>query len=205
MARYRFPADGTAAWAAFVLLVVLLAAALLQALHAGYPFWALVGAWALLILVAPEFINRILPNRRSRVGLLLTALLFVAYLLLGPARPSVTDLSSALWALPGAATVFVLCLITLLVVNERGNGYMVRQFLLVATFLGYLTTMLVQGPIDYYLGMLLDEDLVPGNTEFMTYLMIIAAAGLAMAYLMSWYLRRRSRSVINPGGVDWGR
>lgn len=202
--RYRFAAAGPGAWAALFLLIVLLAAALFQALRAGHPFWTVIAAWALAVMVTPEFVNGILPRACSRWGMVAMAGLFVAYLSLGPARPAVTDLSSALWALPGSVTVFALCLVTLLLVNERGSGHMVRQFLMVTAFLAYMTVMLVQGPIDFYLGMALGEVLVPGNSEFMVYLIVIAAAGLGLAAGMSGYLRRRARSLINPGGVDWG-
>jgi hypothetical protein len=203
--RYRFAAAGPGAWAAFILLLFLLAAALFQALRTGHPFWTIIAGWALAVMVAPEFVNAILPQARSRWGMVAMAGLFVAYLLLGPARPAVTDINSLLWALPGSVTVFALCLVTLLLVNERGNGHMVRQFLMVTAFLAYMTVMLVQGPIDYYLGMALGEVLVPGNTEFMDYLITITAAGLVLAAVMNGYLCRHARSLINPDGVDWGR
>lgn len=196
--------DSLASKAAFVILLMLLGAALFKALLTGYIFWSIIAAWALMIMMAPEFLNAILAQGRSRVATVLFAILFVIYLFLGPARASVTDLDSLLWAIPGNITVFSLVLTTILVVNERRHGHMVRQFLMVVTLISYMTLILLQGPIDHYIGRLMGVDLVPGNTEFMRYFIFSTATGVALTCAMGRYMRQRSFSLINPGGVEWG-
>lgn len=195
---------GMASKAAYIVLLLLIGAALFKALLTGYLFWSIIATWILLIVMTPEFVSAILSRGRPTAATVFVALLFVIYLFLGPARASVTDLNSMLWAIPGNMTVFGLVVVTLLVVNERGHGHMVRQFLMVATLISYMTLVLIQGPIDHYLGLMVGAMRVPGNTEFMQYYMLSTAVGIALSFAMARYMRRRSYSMINPGGVDWG-
>ncbi len=189
---------------AFSVILILLVAALLRALLTGHVFWSLIAFWLLFIMLAPEFGDAILSRGRPMASAIVLAGLFVLYLFLGPARPSVTGLSSMLWAIPGNLTVFGLVLTTLLVINERGHGHMARQFLMVVTLISYMTVVLLQGPIDHYVGMLLGRMLVPGNDEFMRYFMVSTMVGVILAYAMVNYMRGHAGSRINPGGVDWG-
>jgi len=195
--------NGLRAKIAFSVLLLLLVAALLRAILIGHIFWSLIAIWILSIMLAPEFGDAILSQGRPLAGTIASASLFVLYLFLGPARPSVTDLNSMLWAIPGNMTVFGLVLTTLLVVNERGRGHMARQFLMVVTLISYMTVILLQGPIDHYMGMLFSRQMVPGNDEFMRYFMVSTAVGIALAYAMVRYMSRHAGSKINPGGVDW--
>jgi len=200
----RFNESDPITLVALAVMLALLGAALFKALVTGYIFWTIIALWILLLVAAPEFVNGILARPGSRAGAVVMSMLIVIYLFLGPARPSVTDLNSLLWAIPGNMTLFSVCLITLLVVNERGKGHMVRQFLMVVTLISYMTLLLFQGPIDHYLGMLVGKTLVQGNAEFMLYIIISSAVGLALSYIVGWHMRRGSGSMINPQGVDWG-
>ncbi|KQM12219.1 hypothetical protein AOA80_03520 [Methanomassiliicoccales archaeon RumEn M1] len=195
--------NGPRAKIAFSVLLLLLVGALLKALLTGHVFWSLIATWILLIMLTPEFGGAILSKGRPLAATIALAGLFVLYLFLGPARPSVTDLNSMLWAVPGNVTVFGLVLTTLLVVNERGHGHMARQFLMVVTLVSYMTVVLMQGPIDHYVGMLAGRELVAGNDEFMRYFMVSTAVGVVLAFGMVNYMRGRAGSMINPGGVDW--
>lgn len=80
---------------------------------------------------------------------------------------------------------------------------MVRQFLMVVTLVSYMALILLQGPLDHYIGLLLGMDLVPGNAQFMRYYIFSTATGIVLSFAMVNYMRRRSGSMINPGGVDW--
>ena len=195
--------NGPRAKIAFSILLLLLVVALIRAIFIGHIFWSLIAIWILSIILAPEFGDAVLSRGRPLAGTFAFTSLFVLYLFLGPARPSVTDLTSMLWVIPGNITVFGLVLITLLVVNERGRGHMARQFLMVVTLISYMTVILLQGPIDHYMGMLFGRQMVPGNDEFMRYFMVSTAVGIALAYAMVRYMSRHAGSKINPGGVDW--
>ncbi len=188
---------------AFIVLMLLLGTALFRSLLAGYVFWSLITAWMMLIAMAPEFRSAILSQGRPLAATMAVAGLFVLYLFLGPAHASITDVGSMLWSIPGNMVVFVVVLITFLVVNERGHGHMVRQFLMVVTLVSYMALILLQGPLDHYIGLLLGMDLVPGNAQFMRYYIFSTATGIVLSFAMVNYMRRRSGSMINPGGVDW--
>ncbi len=108
-----------------------------------------------------------------------------------------------LWAVPGIVTVFGLVLVTLLVVNQRGHGHMMRSFMMVVTLISYMTVILLQGPIDHYVGMLIGREMIPGNDEFMVYFIFDTAGGIVQTFAIAIYMRGREGSRINTGGVDW--
>ena len=195
--------NGPRAKIAFILLLLLLVAALTRAFLNGQIFWTLIAIWTLAIILTPEFGDAILSQSRPLAGTMAFAGLFVLYLFLGPAFPSITDVLSMLWAVPGIVTVFGLVLVTLLVVNQRGHGRMMRSFMMVVTLISYMTVMLLQGPIDHYVGMLIGREMIPGNDEFMVYFIFATAVGIVQTFAMANYMRAREGSRINPGGVDW--
>ncbi|NLI73848.1 MAG: hypothetical protein GX369_03630 [Euryarchaeota archaeon] len=195
--------SGIAARVSFSILLILLVIALFKAILTGRIFWSLIAIWTLVVILTPEFGDAILSQRRSLITTMISASLFIVYIFLGPTSPSLTDFNSLIWAIPGNIVIFSLVMITLLVVNERGHGHMVRQFMMVVTLISYIAVIILQGPIDYFVGMFFGKELVSGNDEFMRYFIFSTATGVIMTYAMVNYMREKSGGRINPSGIDW--
>ncbi len=196
--RYRFDESGPLAIATFAIMLAIVVLTMLHAISNAGPFWTFIAAWVLLIVLLPEFVNNMLNGTSARIAAALSLAIFSGYLFLGPTGPSINDLIGVLSLIPAGMIIFSLCMATLLLINERGHGHMIRQFLMVTTFLSYETVILIHGPIAYYHDMFFGSEWIQGNTEFMIYFIVGTAVGLALSLIVNSALRRRTDDM----GID---
>jgi hypothetical protein len=174
-----------------IIIIALLVMGALSSILDSDPFWFLVAIWS-IIIASLLFFTHGQSKVTAQCLLILVTIPFILMFMAGPLNLDLSNISIAFIYISEILSLFILCLVSLIVINTRSSVRMNRSSFIGFMFLFFEAVTAMQGPIDYYGDQWLGVDHLPNNTDLMIYIIVSTIGCVALLLVLNFIVEKVS-------------